>query len=210
MDDCCSKKGAEIARLAQQREQRRVLLIVFAINAVMFVVEFGAGIAARSSALMADSLDMLGDASIYALSLFALSRGPRWEAGAALMKGLVILGFGVAILIELAFKLAHGIPPSSRLMLIFGAVALAANLVCLCQLWRFRRLNVNMSSTFECSRNDVISNVGVIIAAGLVSVFASPWPDVIAGAAMALIFLRSAVGVLREAWPLWRSPAPQG
>ena len=210
MDDCCSKKGAEIARLAQQREQRRVLLIVFAINAVMFVVEFGAGLAARSSALMADSLDMLGDASVYALSLFALSRGPRWEAGAALMKGLVILAFGVAILIELAFKLAHGVPPSSRLMLIFGGVALGANLVCLSLLWRFRRLNVNMSSTFECSRNDVISNLGVIVAAGLVAVFASPWPDIIVGAAIALMFLRSAVRVLREAWPQWRSPATLG
>jgi Co/Zn/Cd efflux system component len=206
MDECCSKKGGEIARFAQQRDQRRVLLAVLTINAIMFVVEFGAGLAAGSSALMADSVDMLGDALVYALSLFALSRGPRWEAGAALAKGLIILGFGLAVLVELAFKLAHGVPPSSRLMLIFGGLALTANLACLALLWRFRRLNVNMSSTFECSRNDVISNLGVIAAAGLVAALASPWPDIVVGAVIAAIFLRSAVRVLREAWPIWRSP----
>lgn len=208
MDECCSKKSGEIAKLAEQRDQRRVLIAVMVINFAMFFIEFGAGLAARSSALMADSVDMLGDAFVYLLSLYALSRGPRWEAGAALAKGVIILAFGVVVLIEIGDKLANGAPPSSPLMLGFGSLALLANLACLAMLWRFRKTNVNMSSTFECSRNDVISNVGVIAASGFVFLFKSPWPDIIVGGLIAAIFVRSAVKVLREAWPAWKAGAP--
>src|SRR3546814_14649589 len=88
----------------------------------MFAIEFGGGLAAGSSALMADSVDNLGDAFVYALSLFALARGPRWEAAAALTKGVIILAFGVAVIVELGLKIAYGVPPSSTLMLIFGAL----------------------------------------------------------------------------------------
>lgn len=207
MDDCCSKKASELAALAVHRDQRRVLVTVLIINAAMFVFEFGGGLVAGSSALMADSVDMLGDAFVYALSLFALSRGSRWEAGAALTKGVIILGFGVAVLFELTMKITHGVPPSSRLMLVVGSVALVANLGCLALLWRFRRTNVNMSSTFECSRNDVISNTGVLVAAGLVGFYGSAWPDIIIGGLIAAIFLRSAAKVLRDAWPAWHQAA---
>lgn len=208
MDHCCSKKSDAIAELAAKAEQRRVLLIVMIVNLAMFFLEFGAGVAARSSALMADSVDMLGDAIVYVLSLYALSRGPRWEAGAALAKGVLILALGGAILLEIADKIANGVPPSSPLMLMFGSLALVANLSCLALLWRFRKTNINMSSTFECSRNDVASNVGVLIAAGLVAWSASPWPDIVVGGLIALLFLRSSVTVLREAWPAWRAAAP--
>jgi cation diffusion facilitator family transporter len=204
MDDCCSNKSNEIAELALRADQRRVLLIVLAINLVMFVVEFGAGFIARSSALMADSVDMLGDAFVYVLSLFALARGPRWQAGAALAKGVLILLLGAWILVEIAGKVRDGVVPSSPLMLTFGTVALAANITCLALLWRFRKSNVNMSSTFECSRNDVVSNIGVLAAAGLVMMLDSAWPDIAIGGIIALIFLRSAIKVLSEAWPEWR------
>jgi Co/Zn/Cd efflux system component len=204
-DDCCSRKGDMIVDLAAKADQRRVLILVMAINFAMFVAEFGGGLVARSSALMADSVDMLGDALIYALSLYALHRGARWEAGAAIAKGGIILLFGLAVLIEIADKLVNGLPPSSTLMIVFGAIALAANLTCLALLWRFRRLNVNMSSTFECSRNDVASNIGVLVAGGLVALTATPWPDIAAGAIIAAIFLRSAWRVLAEAIPAWRN-----
>lgn len=204
-DDCCSKKGVTIAALAVKRDQRRVLIIVMLINFIMFGVEFGGGLIAGSTALMADSVDMFGDAFVYALSLHALNRGTRWEAGAALAKGAIILVFGFAVIAEIADKIVNGVPPSSQLMLIFGTIALAANLTCLALLWRFRRLNVNMSSTFECSRNDVISNIGVLAAAGLVGLSGSAWPDVAVGAIIALLFLRSAWRVLAEALPVWRS-----
>jgi cation diffusion facilitator family transporter len=185
-----------------------VLIIVMAVNLVMFAVEFGGGLLAHSSALMADSVDMFGDAVVYALSLYALGGGARWEAGAALLKGAIILLFGIAVLFEIAEKLAHGVTPSSTLMLVIGGVALAANLTCLVLLWRFRTQNVNMSSTFECSRNDVIANVGVLVAAGLVATTRSAWPDIAVGAVIAAIFLRSAWRVLAEAWPIWRGAAP--
>src|SRR3546814_3853198 len=146
-DQCCSAKAKELEALASRYDQRRVLIAVLVINALMFVIEFGGGLAAGSSALMADSVDNLGDAFVYALSLFALARGPRWEAAAALTKGVIILAFGVAVIVELGLKIAYGVPPSSTLMLIFGALALVANLSCLAMLWRFRSLNVNMSST---------------------------------------------------------------
>lgn len=208
--DCCSNKQETLSALAEKADQRRVLFIVLAINLAMFFIEFGGGLVAGSTALMADSVDMLGDAFVYALSLYALHRGAQWEAGAAIFKGAIILAFGVFICIEVAFKLTHGVPPSSKLMLVFGGVALVANLTCLALLWRFRNLNVNMSSTFECSRNDVASNIGVLLAAGLVGLTGSFWPDIIVGIVIALIFLRSAWRVLREAIPAWRQAKASG
>jgi Co/Zn/Cd efflux system component len=148
---------------------------------------------------MADATDMLGDALVYGVSLFALERSTRWKAGAAMFKGVFILLLGAGIAVNVAVKIQSGVPPSSSLMLAFGALALLANLVCLRLLWRFRTLDINMASTVECSRNDVISNVGVLLAAGLVYAFASPWPDIAIGSAMALLFLRSAVRVISEA-----------
>ena len=145
-DACCSSKRDTIAELGRKAEQRRVLIIVMLINLAMFVVEFGGGVVARSSALMADSVDMFGDAVVYALSLYALHRGARWEAGAALAKGGIILAFGVAVIFEIADKIANGVPPASGLMLGVGSAALVANLICLALLWRFRRENVNMLS----------------------------------------------------------------
>ena len=205
--DCCSSKGTELEKLARQADQRRVLIIVLLINAVMFFVEFAAGVIAGSTALMADATDMLGDALVYGVSLYALSRGDRWKAGAAVFKGILILLLGLSILVNVAIKLNTGVPPSSALMLVFGGLALIANVVCLSLLWRFRQQDVNMASTFECSRNDVISNVGVLIAAGAVALTSSPWPDIVIGGMMAVIILRSAIRVLREAFPQLRADA---
>ena len=198
-DDCCSTKGQELEGLAAQTQQRRVLVIVLLVNAGMFVAEFGAGIIAGSAALMADASDMLGDALVYGVSLYAITRSDRWKARAAAFKGVLILILGLGIVVNISVKLTSGVPPSSTLMLIFGGIALVANVFCLSLLWQFRSKDVNMASTFECSRNDVISNVGVLIAAGAVAALASPWPDVVIGGLMAVIMLRSAVRVLSHA-----------
>ncbi|CAN7277797.1 cation transporter [Phenylobacterium sp. LjRoot225] len=176
-----------------------MLATVLVLNALMFIVEFGAGLVAGSAALMADAVDMLGDAFVYGLSLFALSRGSRWKAGAALAKGGFIFLFGLGVLAEIGVKLATGVPPSSRLMLVMGASALAVNLTCLRLLWRFRRQDVNMSSTFECSRNDVIANLGVLVAAGAVAWSHSTWPDILIAGGIAALFLRSAARVIASA-----------
>ena len=204
MADCCASKGNDLERLARQAEQRRVLVVVLVLNAAMFLVEFTAGLIAGSAALMADSADMFGDASVYALSLYALDRSNRWKAGAAMAKGLFILGLGLAVLLEIGVKLQTGVPPRSTLMLLFGGLALVVNLFCLRLIWRFRSLDMNMSSAVECSRNDVIANSGVLVAAGAVAVTGSFWPDIIVASLIAVLFLRSATRVIAEAWPALR------
>ena len=199
-DNCCSGKQVELERVVARAGQRRVLVVVLAINAAMVLLEFSVGAIAGSAALMADSVDMMGDALVYGLSIYALERSDRWKAGAAMAKGLFILAFGVAVIADIIIKLRSGVPPSSTLMGVMGATALIANLICLRLLWRFRDLDVNMESTFECSRNDVISNVGVLTGAGLVALTGRGWPDLIVGAIIAGIFLRSALRVIRASW----------
>jgi cation diffusion facilitator family transporter len=205
MDQCCEDKGRELQHLARQAGQRRVLTIVLALNASMFVVEFTAGVIAGSASLMADSVDMLGDALVYAFSLYALDKSAQWKAGAALFKGGIILVFGLGVLFEVSMKIASGVPPSSAMMLGFGTLALVVNLACLGLLWRYRQQDLNMSSTFECSRNDVIANLGVLIAAVGVAVANSPWPDIAVALVIAGLFLRSAFRVLSQAWPALRA-----
>jgi cation diffusion facilitator family transporter len=204
-DHCCASKGQELEKLARQADQRRMLVMVLLINAVMFVLEFGAGVVAGSTALMADATDMLGDALVYGVSIYALARSTRWKAGAAMFKGIFILALGVGIVLNVIAKVQSGVPPSSTLMLIFGGLALLANLACLRLLWRFRSHDVNMASTFECSRNDVASNLGVLVAAGAVALLDSPWPDIAVGSAMAVLFLRSSVRVILDAAPQLRA-----
>lgn len=182
-----------------------MLITVLVINAVMFLAEFGGGLVAGSTALMADALDNLGDALVYGVSLYAIARGERWKAGAAAFKGVFILLLGLGIIVNVAIKIASGVAPSSTLMLVFGGAALIANLTCLSLLWKFRRQDLNMASTFECSRNDVISNCGVLVTAGAVAFTGSPWPDILIGSAIAAVVLRSAVRVLREAIPQLRT-----
>ncbi|HJQ16828.1 MAG TPA: cation transporter [Allosphingosinicella sp.] len=207
MSGCCGGDDEALALAAARNQDiRRVLIIVLVINLAMFVLELGAGLVARSASLTADSMDMLGDALVYIVSLYALERSARWRAGAALFKGAFILLLGLGVLVQIGLKIAFGVAPSSTLMLLFGGLALAANLFCLKLLWRFRADNVNLSSTFECSRNDVIANVGVIVAAIGVTAFDSPWPDIAVAVVIAFLFLRSALRVTAAAWPQYRRP----
>ena len=210
MSDCCASKGTELERLAQQADQRRVLVIVMALNAFMFVAEFTAGLIAGSAALMADSVDMLADATVYGVSLYAINKSTRWKAGATVAKGLFMMALGFGVLVQIGVKLETGVPPSSTLMLAFGSLALVVNLYCLRLMWRFRKLDVNMSSTVECSRNDALANAGVLIAAAAVALTDSFWPDIIVAAAIAGLFLRSAIRMLGEAWPLLRHAHDHG
>jgi Co/Zn/Cd efflux system component len=203
--DCCHDKGHELERMAHHKDIRRVLVIVLMLNAMMFVLEFGAGLVAGSASLMADSIDMLGDALVFGISLYALRRSLRWRAGSALIKGAFILLMGVGVLAEIVVKLLWGAAPVTSIMLLFGAMALVANLSCLGLLWPFRQHDVNLASTFECARNDVFANLGVLVAAGLVSFTRSAWPDALVAAAIAFMFLRSSLKVIADAWPQYRS-----
>lgn len=192
MDDCCEVR--EIPR-----EQRRTLQIVLLINVVMFVTESVAGVLAHSTALFADSLDMLGDAVVYGFSLYVIGRGIAWQARAALLKGLIMAAFGIGLLVQVAFKIASGVTPTVEVMGVVGTLAFAANLGCLALLWRRRGDDINMRSAWICSRNDVIGNAAVLVAAGAVAVTGSPWPDLVIGLLVASVFGRSAVQVVRDA-----------
>lgn len=198
MTRCCEDKSCEIAALRESHA--RVLWIVLAINAVMFVVEGGAGLVAHSTSLLADALDMLGDALIYGFSLFVLARSPRWQAGAALAKGSFMLAFGLGVLGEAGYKILHPVMPNVGWMGVVGGIALGANLVCFALLYRHRSDNLNMSSTWLCSRNDLIANGGVLIAAVGSYVLESRWPDIVVGGLIAGLFLTSAIEVLRQAF----------
>jgi cation diffusion facilitator family transporter len=197
MDQCCHSKTDTLTVLRER--QKSVLQLVLAINAIMFVVEFGAGILAQSTALLADSLDMLGDAFVYGLSLYALHRSARWRAGAALTKGVIMGAFGIGVVLEAGLKMATGVVPQGSLMGLFGTLALLANVSCFVVLMRHRSDDLNMRSTWLCSRNDVIANGGVLLAAAGVSVSGTAWPDILIGLLIAGLFLSSAWGVIRAA-----------
>ena len=202
---CCEDKSCEITDLRESHG--RVLWIVLAINAGMFLVEGWAGLLAHSTSLLADALDMLGDALVYGFSLFVLARSARWQAGAALAKGGFMLAFGLGVLGEALYKVFHPVMPGVETMGIVGGIALAANLVCFFLLYRHRGDNLNMSSTWLCSRNDLIANVGVLLAAGGSYLLVSRWPDIIVGGIIASLFLSSALNVLGQAIRALRTPA---
>lgn len=198
MDDCCETKAQELVAL--RGKHRNVLVTVLVINAVLFVVEAAAGYLAGSTALLADSLDMLGDSLVYGFSLYVLWRSAAWKAKAALLKGAIMAVFGAGVLLEVIYKTISGIVPSAETMGIIGALVLLGNGVCFLLLLRHRSDDLNMRSTWLCSRNDIIANVSVLMAAVGVKVFDANWPDTIVGAAIAALFLKSALTVLRESF----------
>lgn len=193
-DSCCEDKGDELTGLRDR--QGRVLWIVFAVNAVLFVVEFSVGWMARSTALLGDSLDMLGDALVYAFSIWVLHRGARWRARASLSKGIVQLGFGLLVLGQAIGKMVTDLDVDAAAMGWMGAVALAGNGYCFYLLWSHRSDDLNMASTWLCSRNDLMANIGVLAAAAAVAVTGSGVPDIVVGLFVAVLFLRTAVQVL--------------
>lgn len=197
MSSRCENKSCEITALRDGH--RKVLWIVLAINAAMFFIEGAAGLVAHSTSLLADALDMMGDALVYGFSLFVLARSARWQAGAAVTKGAFMRVFGLAVLAEGIHKIIVPVRPSAETMGVVGGVALAANLVCFFLLYRYRTDNPNMSSTWLCSRNDLIANVGVLAAAAGGYFMVSRWPDILVGLLIAALFLGSSLSVLLAA-----------
>lgn len=197
MSDCCEDKGCAIEAL--QVRQSGTLKIVLGINAVMFLVVLTAGILAYSTALLSDSLDNLGDALTYALSLYAVNKAARTKANVALFKGILILGAGVFVLGQVVYKAIVPVVPIFDTMAIVAVLALIANATCLALLWKHRAEDVNMSSVWECSRNDIASNVAVLLAAIGVWLTGAQWPDLLVGTLLAVLFLSSACRVLNTA-----------
>lgn len=177
--------------------ERRVLIWLLAINAVMFVVELGAGWWARSAGLIADAMDMFADAAVYAVALYAVGRAARRQLTAARLAGSLQMLLGFAALAETARHILAGSAPSGVAMAGIATLALAANVACLLLLFRHRNGGVHMRASYIFSANDVLANLGVITAGLLVSWTASPWPDWIVGIIIGLLVLVGAARILR-------------
>ena len=200
MRDCCDFSEVPV-------RQRRTLHVVLWINAGMFVVEFGAGLLAQSTALLADSVDMLGDALVYGFSLYVVGRPVLWQRRAALLKGAIMAAFGILVLVQVIIKVFGAVVPAPGVMGGVGMLALAANTLCLFLLRRRRSDDINMQSAWLCSRNDVVANGGVLIAAAAVALSGSMWPDIVVGLAITAIFVTSAARVIRTARHAILTPA---
>ena len=204
MSDSC-RPIVDLAGL--QSRQRRVLTWVFGINVATFAVMVAGSVLSGSSALLSGTLDNLGDALTYALSLAVIGASARAKARVAMVKGFLILGAALAVAGQIAWRLTDLEAPVASTMSAAAVINLIANAVCLKLLTPYRDGDVNMSSSWECSRNDVIEGVAVIGAAATVWLFASPWPDLLVALVLLAVFLRSASRVLRDAW---RELAPAG
>src|SRR5689334_575643 len=198
-DECCAHAKPSAQTLAEQARWKRTLWIVLTINTVGFGVEIVAGLLARSTALQADSMDFLGDAANYALSLGVLGMALRVRATVALVKGLTMGALGVWVLGLAAWQVANGIVPEAPTMGVIGVLALIANVTCLALLTGFRRGDANMRSVWICSRNDVIGNGAVLLAAAGVFGTQTGWPDAIVAVIMGSLALWGAWQVIRQA-----------
>ena len=197
MDPCC-ETSIDVANL--QARQRRVLAWVFGINVATFAIMVTGSVLSGSSALLSGTLDNFGDALTFALSMAVVGASARAKARVAMLKGLLILGAAIAVAVQIAWRMTELDAPVASTMTIAAVLNLVANAVCLKMLTPYRHGDVNMSSSWECSRNDVIEGVAVIATAAAVWVFASPWPDLVVAVVLLAIFLRSASRVLRNAW----------
>jgi Co/Zn/Cd efflux system component len=196
-DSCC---GKTIDVRALEAEQRRVLVVVLVLNAVTFLVMIAAAWQSGSSSLLSGGLDNFGDAATYALSLAVVGASRRAKARVALFKGALILAAALAVAVQIGWRLAHPTVPLFETIGVIGLLNLGANVLCLRLLTPYRHRDVNMASAWECSRNDVAEGVAVLFAAVGVWAFAAGWPDLLIGAGLLLVFLRSAVRVLRAGW----------
>lgn len=198
MSGCCGGDGCSLDRMRER--QRGTLQAVLIINTVMFFVIVAAALYGASTSLLADSLDNLGDALTYALSLYAVSRGAKTKAKVALFKGALILLAALAVAAQIVYKLYVPSLPLFEVMGIFSLLGLAANSLCLFLLWRHRHEDINMSSVWECSRNDIASNLSVFVAAAAVWLTGSGWPDLVVALALVALLLRSAFRILSSAF----------
>lgn len=179
--------------------ERKTLWTLLAINAIMFIVEALAGWWGDSAGLLADSLDMFADASVYGIALYAVGRSPRLQAGAASASGVLQIALGLGVLVEVLRRFFFGSEPVSILMMSVGAVALAANVSCLLLLAKHRDGGVHMRASWIFSTNDVIANSGVIISGALVMYLGTRLPDLIIGLIISAVVLRGGARILLEA-----------
>lgn len=197
MSDACSQLERDLT--SPHGPKRKVLWIVLVLNLIMFFVEGISGWLAQSNALMADALDMLGDAAIYGFSLFVIQLAPIWRTRAGILKAVIMSLFALGVLGSAIYRISHQAVPLATTMGIVGGLALITNLFCAYLLLRFRDDDINMRSAWLCSRNDVLANIGVLLAAGGVAWTGSHWPDLAVGVIISGLILQSSFGIFKDA-----------
>lgn len=191
-DACCQIE-------ARNEAERRVLWMLLVINGGMFVGEAAAGWLAESSALIADSLDMLADACVYAISLYAVGRAAADKTRAAMASGIFQTVLAGVVGVDVLQRFLLGSDPVSGMIMSVAGVALVANVACMGLLAKHRHGGVHLRASWTCSTNDVIVNASVIGAGGLVAATGSRLPDLIVGTIVAGIVLKRAVSILGQA-----------
>lgn len=179
--------------------QRKTLWLLLLINALMFLVEAATGWWAESTGLLADSLDMFADASVYGVALYAVGRSVQLQQRSAIASGLIQIALGIGVLVEVVRRFLFGSEPVSTLMLIIGAVALAANVSCLVLLAKHREGGAHMRASWIFSTNDVIANLGVILSGLLVMTLHSRYPDLLIGGVISVVVVHGGWRILRTA-----------
>jgi len=205
MSDSCCQVELDVGAL--QSRQRRVLVSVLAINILTFLMMVAGSVLSGSSSLLSGTLDNLGDALTYALSLAVVGAATAAKARVALFKGVLILGAAAAVAVQIGWRIMQVDVPVVETMGIVAILNLGANALCLVLLTPYRFGDVNMSSVWECSRNDVFEGFAVIATTVAVWLFDSGWPDLLVAIALLLLFLRSALRVLSSAWRELQSAA---
>jgi Co/Zn/Cd efflux system component len=205
-DACCTPPPLKLDPHRGNSAYRRVLWVVLAINGIMFLVEIGAGLAAGSASLQADALDFFGDAANYAISLMVIGMALRYRATAALAKGATMGLFGLWVIGTVVWHLVHGTLPNALTMGAVGFAALIANAASFGLLWAYREGDANMRSAWICTRNDVLGNLAVLLAALGVFGTGTGWPDIIVAAIMAGLALQGAIVVIRQSVEELRQP----
>ncbi|VAW46010.1 Cobalt-zinc-cadmium resistance protein CzcD [hydrothermal vent metagenome] len=189
--------GCEIE--IKDKAQRRVLIVLLAINLVMFLVEITLGVISESTALIADSLDMLADATVYAIGLYAVGKAALVKVKAAHISGVLQILLGTLVFFDIVRRAILGSEPESFLMMVVGLAALVANVICLQLISKHREGEVHMRASWIFSKNDVIANVGIIIGGGLVYLLDSRYPDLIIGLVISAIVIRGGFHIIKDA-----------
>ena len=195
-DACCD--GPAVFDGTSQRF-RTILWVVVALNAAMFAIEVVAGQLANSMALQADALDFAGDSATYAITLWAIGRPLRWRASAAMVKGVSLGVMGLYVIAASVWRTFVAGTPEALTMGAVGALALAVNVGAALLLLRYRDGDANVQSVWQCSRNDAIGNVAVLVAAGVVALTGTKWADLAVAVIMAGLFLQSSLLIVRRA-----------
>lgn len=183
----------------KNKEEAKVLIILLSINALMFVVELVFGILSESTALIADSLDMLADAIVYGIGLYAVGKTIQNKAKAAHLSGIFQVTLGIIVIFDVIRRLVWGSEPDSLLMIVVGIIALIANILCLYLISKHRKGEVHMRASWIFSKNDVIANLGIIIGGVLVNGLDSRFPDIVIGLMIAIIVIRGGIEIIKEA-----------